>query len=79
MKKALMLIEVSPYQAKDGTTKYKHLFLDSENKALSGFSDSNKFASQVKDLEFFDPEYAREWEVQRSEFDGKLRLRVVIP
>jgi len=74
-----MLIEIKKVEfKKDGTEKYKYIFLNAANEALIGWNDDKLFASEVYDAEAFDANHARPWEVQRDVYEGKLTLRVVV-
>lgn len=80
MKKRLQAIDIQPYQMKDGETRYKVLFLDEFNKAYTGFTETpEKYKALVVDTELFDDAHAREYDVTRSEFSGKLSYRVFLP
>jgi len=64
---------------KDGTTKYKHLFLSSTNKCLVGWANYSLPKELLADTNSYSDERARAYEVEADEFNEKLRYKVKIP
>jgi len=79
MKKKLCLVEIQQYMSRNEELKYKYIFLDENNKALTGFSDTKLHEDLVNsDLDTYESAHARTWEVQRNVWDGKLTYSVMI-
>lgn len=78
MIKDLMLLDKKRIEFKDGQVKIKHLFVDENQKAFTGWSDEGEELSDdlISSSDKFSKERARAFNVELDEYDGKMRSRV---
>lgn len=79
MMKDLCLIQPAERtEFKDGSVKMKHLFIDEENKAYTGWTDEGQELSAELSInsDKYNKDRARAYVVVLSEYDGKLRSKV---
>ncbi len=78
--KSLCLIKKSEVVFKDGATKIKHVFLDDQGKVYLGWSDVGQELSdeQICGGDEYKSARAHDYDVEVSEFDGKLRSKVIL-
>jgi len=80
MKINLMLITIKPFTSRtSGEEKFKYIFLSEKGVVYDGFADYKAYEDLLSDDEDFNAARAREWEVTRDTFNGKLVQRVSMP
>jgi len=79
MTKRLMLFAIEPYTSKQsGEPMFRYMFIGNDGKAYSGINSEKLYSNEVHDAEEYDDTHAREWELRRGVFGGKLTYSVVI-
>ncbi len=74
----LCLVTIKLVTFKDGTEKYKYIFLNKVGKAYIGWNEDLKYEEECINSNTFDEARARAWEVDQDVFNDKLTYKVLI-